>query len=261
MMTGYLTAMPDARRAPNGEYRETTRSDHVLIAGDDPETREVIGRYLEENSFPVVTVSSRAGIQHHLATTEPRLFLLDSQLGSDELDILREIRSHSNAPIILMMRHPPNEVDAVIALELGADAYMVKPVALRKLLAVVRAILRREEMARLGRAREPEPGGYKFEGWRLERRRRQLFDPRGVPVPLTNGQYALLVAFLDAPNRPLTREYLLQATRMHEDIFDRSVDVQVTRLRRKLEPNPGSPKMILAQRGVGYLLTCDVERY
>jgi two-component system OmpR family response regulator len=259
MMTGYLAEMPDARRASNCEM---TGSDHILIVDDDPETRGVIGRYLEDNRFPVVNVSSRSSVQRHLATTEPRLLLLNLRLGSDDgLDILREIRSNSDVPIILMMGHRPDEADTIIALELGADAYMVKPVALRKLLALVRAILRRQEMARLGRAREAERGGYIFEGWRLQRRSRQLFDPCGVPVPITKGQYALLVAFLDAPQRPLTREYLLQATRVHEDIFDRSVDVQITRLRRKLEPDALSPKMILAERGVGYVLACDVARY
>ncbi len=261
-MTGYLIAKPDAERAPASESRETTRADHVLIVDDDPEAREVIGRFLEDHGFSVVAVSDRASARRHLAITEPRLVLLDLRVGPDDgLDILREIRTHSDVPIILMMGRRPEEPDVVIALELGADAYMVKPVALRKMLALVRAIFRRQEMEWLGRSRQSERGGYKFEGWRLERRGRQLFDPSGVRVPLTKGQYALLVAFLDAPQRSLTREYLLQATRVHEDIFDRSVDVQVTRLRRKLEPDPASPKMILAQRGIGYVLVCDVERY
>jgi two-component system OmpR family response regulator len=262
MMAGYLFAMPDAGRAPAGASRETTKADQVLLVDDDPERREEIGRYLDGHGFSVVTLFDRASVRRHLALSEPRLILLDLRMESDDgLSILKEIRTHSDAPIISMMGHRPEETDVVIALELGADAYMIKPVALRKLLALVRAIMRRQEMEWLGRARESERGGYKFEGWRLERRGRQLFDPCGAPVPLTKGQYALLVAFLDAPRRSLTREYLMQATRVHEDIFDRSVDVQVTRLRRKLEQHRDSRKMILAQRGVGYVLACDVERY
>jgi two-component system, OmpR family, response regulator len=194
--------------------------------------------------------------------TEPSLVLLNLRLGKDDgLDVLREIRSRSDVPVIIMIGHCPDEADGVIVLELGADAYVAKPVALRELLAQVRAVLRRQELARLGRGREPERGGYKFEGWRLECCGRQLIDPRGVPVPLSKGQYALLVAFLDAPQRTLTRDYLLQATRLHEDVFDRSVDVQVMRLRRILEPDPAAPRMILTQRGIGYVLACKVERY
>jgi two-component system, OmpR family, response regulator len=116
-------------------------------------------------------------------------------------------------------------------------------------------------MARLGRGRELERGGYRFEGWELRRRERQLIDPHRMPVSLTKGQYALLIAFLGAPHRPLDRKYLLQATHMHEDVFDRSVDVQVARLRRKLEPHATSPRLILAERGVGYVFACNVERY
>jgi two-component system, OmpR family, response regulator len=262
MTTGYLIAMPAAGRAPASRPHGTMRTAHVLVVDDDPETRDDIGRYLEGHGFSVATVPDRARARRHLAMTEPRLIVLGMRVGPDHgLDILREIRSNSGVPIILLMDDRPDEADAVIALEAGADAYMVKPVSLRKLLAVVRAILRRQQMERLGQSREAERGGYKFEGWRLERRGRRLFDPCGTLVPLTKGQYALLVAFLDAPQRSLTREYLLHATRVHEDIFDRSVDVQVTRLRRKLEPSPDSPKMILAQRGVGYVMTCDVERY
>ena len=262
MMTGYFTAMSDAGQTPNSGRRAATRAGYVLIVNDDAETREVVGRYLEDHGFSVVTVSSRASVQRHLAMTEPCLVLLDLRLGQDDgLDVLREIRSQSNVPIIIMSGHHLEEVDRVVGLELGADDYIVRPFGLRELLARVRAMLRRQEMARLGRGREPERGGYKFEGWRLERRGRQLIDPRGVPAPLSKGQYALIVAFLDAPQRTLTREYLLQATRVHEDIFDRSVDVQVMRLRRILEPNPASPKMILTQRGVGYVFGSNVERY
>jgi DNA-binding response OmpR family regulator len=111
------------------------------------------------------------------------------------------------------------------------------------------------------RTRDTERGGYKFGGWQLDRRSRRLIDPEGQPVALSKGEYALLLAFLDAPERPLSREYLLQATRLHEDIFDRSIDVQVLRLRRKLEANPKAPHVIKTERGVGYVFAIPVEQH
>jgi two-component system OmpR family response regulator len=251
---GQTTLRSKSRDAP-------TAGQAILIVDDDPQTREVIRRYLEDYSFSVTAASSRMGVQRDLASINPSLVLLDLRLGQDDgLDVLREIRSRSDVPVITITDDAPDAADRVVALELGADAYITKPVPLRELVALARAVLRRQEMGRLRRGRDAELGTYKFAGWRLERRTRQLIDPNGGPVPLTKSQYALLVTFLDAPRRPLTREYLLQATHTNDDIFDRSIDVQVNRLRRKLESDPSSPKMILTHRGVGYLLACDVER-
>ena len=116
-------------------------------------------------------------------------------------------------------------------------------------------------MGRAARAHNPERGGYRFDGWQLERRVRRLLDPNGTPVALSKGEYALLLAFLEAPQRPLSREQLLQSTRMHEDIFDRSIDVQVLRLRRKLEVNASAPRVIQTERGVGYIFALPVEPF
>jgi DNA-binding response OmpR family regulator len=116
-------------------------------------------------------------------------------------------------------------------------------------------------MGRAARASDPERGGYRFNGWALHRRGRKLVDPNAVAVPLSKGEYALLLAFLEAPQRPLTREYLLQATRVHEDIFDRSIDVQVLRLRRKLEVDPSAPRVIQTERGIGYVFALTVEPF
>ncbi len=135
----------------------------------------------------------------------------------------------------------------------------LKPFSLRELLARLRAVLRRQEMERVARTRDPERGGYRFEGWQLERRGRRLFDPNATPIALSKGEYALLLAFLEAPQRPLSREHLLQATRIHEDIFDRSIDVQVLRLRRKLETDPSAPRVIQTERSVGYVFTLPVQ--
>jgi len=153
-----------------------------------------------------------------------------------------------------------DEIDRITSLELGADDYIVRP-SLRELLARARAILRRREMARAARTRDPEGGGYRFNGWQLERRTRRLVDANGMPVSLSKGEYVLLLAFLEAPQRPLSREHLLQATRVHEDIFDRSIDVQVLRLRRKLEVDPSAPRVIRTERGIGYIFALPVQSF
>jgi len=122
-------------------------------------------------------------------------------------------------------------------------------------------VLRRQEIGRAARARDPERGGYRFDGWQLDRRSRRLVDPTATPVALSKGEYALLLAFLESPQRPLSREHLLQSTRVHEDIFDRSIDVQVLRLRRKLEIDPSAPRVIQTERGVGYIFALPVEPF
>jgi DNA-binding response OmpR family regulator len=160
-----------------------------------------------------------------------------------------------------MTDHQSDEVDRIVGLELGADDYILKPFSLRELLARIRAVLRRHEMGRAARARDPDRGGYRFSCWRLDRRARTLLDANEAPVPLSKGEYALLLAFLEAPQRPLSREQLLRATRIHEDIFDRSIDVQVSRLRRKLEPATNAARVIRTERGVGYVFALPVEPF
>ncbi len=164
-------------------------------------------------------------------------------------------------PVIVTTAHPLDEVDRVLVFELGADDYLLEPFVLRELLARLKAILRRQETGRLMLERAPNRGGYVFEGWRLERRSRRLIKPNGTTVSLSKSEYALLVAFLDSPQRPLTREHLMQSTRQHEDIFDRSVDVRVRRLRQKIESDPSAPKLILTERGIGYVFAAAVEQY
>jgi DNA-binding response OmpR family regulator len=122
-------------------------------------------------------------------------------------------------------------------------------------------VLRRQEAGRAVSGRDTERGRCKFGGWQLERRTRRLTDPNGTEVALTKGEYALLAAFLEAPQRPLSREHLLQTTRVHEDIFDRSIDVQILRLRRKLETDASAPSIIRTERGVGYVFALPVERF
>ncbi|ULL00210.1 response regulator [Bradyrhizobium sp. I71] len=235
---------------------------HVVVVDDDPALRQMVMKYLEEHNVPTRAACNRSELKHHFEAGRPSLIILDLRLGQDDgLDVLREIRSHSDVPVIITTGHRPDEIDRIVGLELGADDYIVKPFSLRELLARVRAVLRRQEIGRAARGRDPERGGYRFNGWKLERRGRKLIDPSQAQVPLSKGEYALLLAFLEAPQRPLTREHLLQATRIHEDIFDRSIDVQVLRLRRKLEVDPSAPRVIQTERGVGYIFAVPVDPF
>ena len=233
---------------------------HVVVVDDDASFRQMVVRYLEDHNMPTKPASNRTELNRHFTGTVPSLIILDLRLGQDDgLDLLREIRSHSDVPVIITTGHRPDEIDRIVGLELGADDYIVKPFSLRELLARVRAVLRRQEMGRAARTHNPERGGYTFDGWQLERRGRRLVDPNTTPVSLSKGEYALLLAILEAPRRLLSREHLLQATRIHEDIFDRSIDVQVLRLQRKLETDPSASRVIQAERGVGYVFALPVQ--
>jgi two-component system, OmpR family, response regulator len=170
------------------------------------------------------------------------------------------VRSNSDVPVIIITGHRRDDIDCVVGLELGADDYLTKPFNLRELLARMRAVPRRFDTGHAAPARETERDRLRFSGWQLDCKTRRLIDPDGAAVPLTKGEYALLIAFLDAPERPLSREHLLQATRVHQDVFDRSIDVQVLRLRRKLERDPSAPRVIQTERGVGYMFAVPVER-
>jgi two-component system OmpR family response regulator len=234
----------------------------ILVVDDDAELRRMLVNYLEGQSMRVLSASNREEMSRQFAAREPNLVLLDLRLDKDDgLDVLRDIRSRSDVPVIIMTGHRRDEIDRVVGLELGADDYVTKPFGLRELLARVRAVLRRNDFGRAASEHEPASGGFRFEGWELDLRAHRLLNPEGATVPLTKGEYALLVAFLNAPGRPLTREHLLQATRVHEDVFDRSIDVQVLRLRRKLEADPSAPRAIQTERGVGYRFSLPVQQY
>ena len=198
--------------------------------------KHMLVNYLEQHDMSVTSAMQRQDVVRLLATAEPNVIILDLRLGQEDgLDLLREIRSRSDVPVIITTGHRRDEIDRVVGLELGADDYLVKPFGVRELVARIRAVLRRREAGRVAVQREAEQGRYRFGNWQLDRRLRRLTTSSGTPAVLTKGEYSLLTAFLDAPQRPLTREHLLQATRVHEDVFDRSIDLQILRLRRKLE--------------------------
>jgi two-component system, OmpR family, response regulator len=253
-----MASSPSSDPIQDGGDRQAT----ALVVDDDPALQRMILDYFVDNNIRTLSASGRVEVAGLLATHEVDVVILDLRLGiEDGLDLLREIRMSSDVPIIIATGHRRDEIDRVVGLELGADDYVTKPFNLRELLARVRAVLRRLDRGRAAPPRDPDRGGYQFSGWRLNLRARRLTDPGGVQVALTKGEYALLVAFLDAPQRPLSREHLLQATRVHEDVFDRSIDVQILRLRRKLERDPSMPQFIRTERGVGYVFAPSVQRF
>src|SRR5712664_2355820 len=156
---------------------------HIVVVDDDPALRQMVTRYLEEHNVPTKSASSRNELNRLFQETHPSMIILDLRLGQDDgLDLLREIRSYSDVPVIITTGHRPDEIDRIVGLELGADDYIVKPFSLRELLARIRAVLRRQEMGRAARANDPERGGYRFNGWLLDRRGRKLVDPNAAPV-------------------------------------------------------------------------------
>jgi len=237
------------------------KSPLCLVIEDDSTMRHLVTNYLEDHDIRAISISRREEAAALLARNQPDLIVLDLRLGQDDgLDLLREIRAISDVPVIITTGHRRDEIDRVVGLELGADDYITKPFGLRELLARIRAVLRRREAGQAAAQRELDKGRCGFGAWQLDRRNRRLTNSHGEAVALTKGEYALLIAFLDAPQRPVSREQLLQATRVHEDVFDRSIDVQVLRLRRKLEGDPSAPSIIRTERGVGYVFTLPVER-
>jgi DNA-binding response OmpR family regulator len=230
----------------------------ILVVDDDPTMQNMLAEFLNGNGMRVAIASNGRELDEELKA-HPSLIVLDLQLGhEDGLDLLRTIRRASDVPVIIVTGHRREEIDRVLGLELGADDYLTKPFSLRELLARVRSVLRRRTVTPDSERRKARRR-VRFGPWELDRVDRQLMREGAEPVSLTKGEYALLHAFLEAPHRPLSREHLLHATRVHEDVFDRSIDVQILRLRRKLETDPGAPQVIETMRGVGYVFRAAVE--
>lgn len=234
---------------------------HVLVVDDDPAMREMISDYLGNQNFRVTAVPDGEGMSRVLRDGSVDLVILDMKLGNEDgLDLMRRFGSPPDAPVIIVTGHRLDEADRVVGLELGADDYITKPFSPRELLARVRAVLRRSQAA-LRRSRDKDKQvRYGFAGWELDMRTRRLTSPAGEVLALTNGEYNLLIAFLRSPQQVLSREQLLAASRVHdEEVFDRSIDVQILRLRRKLEANPSEPTLITTERGAGYMFTASVD--
>ncbi|MFD1951516.1 winged helix-turn-helix domain-containing protein [Sphingomonas arantia] len=227
-----------------------------ILVEDERECDRIVS-YLPNCRWTSVGVGAR-DLGHQLTNGQHSLITINTRLRSrDALDVLREIRSRSHVPVIMYDANRDDVVYAVVGLELCADDVITGTLNLKELAAHARAVLRRQELARLNS--EPLPGGYLFNGWEMRHAERTLVPPEGTPVDLTKGKYGLLAALLAAPCRSLARIHLLRATRTHDDIFDRSVDVQVLRLRGKLSISPGGTDPIRTERGFGYRLEANVE--
>ena len=235
-----------------------SRTPHILIVDDDPKIRRGLAKFLIEQGVRVTAAADGREMDGKLAAASIDLVVLDVMMpGEDGLSLLRRLRSETRLPVILLTA-VAGETDRVIGLELGAEDYVCKPFSPRELLARIRVVLRRAEHAS-GIAREKEANVLMFEGWRLDLRARTLASPSGTHVELTTGELDLLQAFVEHPNRLLTRDQLLDLARGRASLtVDRAIDVQIMRLRRKIEADPQHPTLIKTVRNGGYIFTPEV---
>ena len=235
-----------------------SRSSHILVVDDDREIRSLVARFLEQHKFRVTAVADGRSMLQAIDASRIDLIVLDLMLpGEDGLTLCRKVRAEASTPII-MLTAIGGETDRIIGLELGADDYLAKPFNPRELLARIRAVLRRSAaLPASGRQRGTR---YEFDGWRLDVTRRELISPEDLIVPLSAGEFELLTAFVERPQRILSRDQLLDLTQGRSAVpFDRSIDVLVSRLRRKIERDSQQPLIIKTVRNGGYVFTPKVE--
>jgi two-component system OmpR family response regulator len=259
-MTSAANNPTDAAGGPLSGPPVAPENAHILLCDDDPEIRKLLTALLRDNGFRVTPIADGRDVERQVSTAVADLLILDLMLpGIDGLSICRNLRTYSTIPI-LMLTAKGTETDRIVGLEMGADDYIGKPFSPHELLARVKALLRR---ARMGAHEITRPSGraFYFEGWQLDTLRRELRNPQSVIIDLSAGEYDLLLTFLEAPNRVLDRDYLIEVTRKKTlEGFDRSIDVQVSRLRRKLEHGEGDDTLIKTVRGAGYMLAAEVRR-
>ena len=231
----------------------------ILMVDDDLRMRELLQRYLGEQGFTVKAVSDATEMNAALALEQPDVLVLDLMLpGEDGLAICRRLRASGNAMPIIMLTARGDEIDRIIGLEMGADDYLPKPFNPRELLARINAVMRRQVLVPPS-APVPEADNISFGEFIFDPSTRSL-SRNGTPVPITSGEFALLKVFVDHPRQPLSRDRLMQLARGRElDVFDRSIDVQVSRLRRLIEPDPTHPRYLQTMWGFGYVFVPDGE--
>jgi two-component system, OmpR family, response regulator len=233
------------------------RQPRILIVDDDGQIRQLLAGFLKENGLDVVLARDGVDMRAAVAANSFDLIVLDLMLpGTGGLELCRELR-RTNAVPVIMLTAKGDETDRIVGLEVGADDYLAKPFNPRELLARIKAVLRRSGGSETASARQ----GYTFDSWRADVLRRELVNPGGVLVDVSGGEFDLLLAFLESPNRVLSRDWLLEAARHRTaDVFDRSVDVLVSRLRRKIERGGNGTEVIKTVRGAGYLFMPKVSR-
>jgi two-component system, OmpR family, response regulator len=233
---------------------------HILALDDDADIRKLLSDYLSGQDFRVSAVARGREMLHILESEPVDLLLLDLRLpGENGMELARRVRELSQLPILILSGQS-DEADRVMGLELAADDYMVKPFSPRELLARIRALLRRTQTSGVVSFHDEQVRAYRFAGWELNLRLRRLTSADGSTIPLTNSEFSLLCAFLTGPQRVLTREQLLERSRLHSlEVYDRSIDVTILRLRRKIELDPSNPALLTTERGVGYIFNCAVS--
>jgi two-component system, OmpR family, response regulator len=231
---------------------------HVLFVEDDADIRGLVARFLGDHGYRVSVAADGREMDRVLAVSRIDLLILDIMLpGEDGLSLCRRVRASSALPVIMLTARG-SEIERIVGLEMGADDYLSKPFSTHELLARIRAVLRRAA------AVSPVPAHHRrsrlrFAGWLVDLGSRRLQSPDGARVPLTSGEFELLVAFCEHPRRVLTREQLLDLTHGRPAVaFDRSIDIQVSRLRRKIEADPKDPGFIQTVRSGGYIFTPEV---
>jgi two-component system, OmpR family, response regulator len=236
----------------------------VLIVDDDGQIRQLLAGFLKENGLDVALARDGVEMRTALSGQAIDLVVLDLMLpGVGGLDLCRELRRTSSLPVI-MLTAKGDDTDRIVGLEVGADDYLAKPFNPRELLARINAVLRRSRGD--GGPTAASRSGYAFDGWRVDVLRRELINPEGALVELSGAEFDLLIAFMESPNRVLSRDWLLENARNRmADVFDRSVDVLVSRLRRKIEQGGDAvqesrPDVIKTVRGAGYLFMPKVTR-
>jgi len=232
---------------------------HILLVEDARDIREPLARYLREHGYRATTAPDSAAARKVLKGAAIDLLVLDIMMpGEDGLSLCRSIRETSQIPVILLTARG-EEVDRIIGLEMGADDYIAKPFSPRELIARVTAVLRRTQ-ALPPRQKPPGAERIRFGEWTLDTGQRELIGPDGMALPLSSGEFRLLTALLERPKIALTRNQLLDLTKGRDaEVFDRSIDNQVSRLRRKIEQDPKNPRYIKTVWGGGYMFTSDVE--
>ena len=232
---------------------------HIVALDDDADIRKVLSEYLGGQDFRVSAVARGQEMLSILESEPVDLVLIDLKLpGESGLELARRVREMSRVPILILSGQSA-EADRVMGLELAADDYVTKPFSLRELLARIRALLRRMQGANSEGLLHEQVRAYRFAGWELNTRLRRLTSASGRLIPLTNSEFSLLCAFLAAPQRVLTRDQLLERSRLHSlEVYDRSIDVTILRLRRKIESDPSNPAMLTTERGAGYIFNSAV---
>jgi DNA-binding response OmpR family regulator len=233
---------------------------HVLVVDDDVAMRALIAEYLSEYAFRVTGVPDGQSMRNALKESVVDVIVLDLKLPSEDgMSIARELRAQSNIPIVMITGRQA-QADRIIGLELGADDYLTKPFDPRELLARIRTILRRAHAFPRSGPEKQGARAYRFAHWELDLRTHRLTSPTGERVDLTHAEFELLTTFLAAPRHMLTRNQLLEMSRGYDDeVYDRSIDVLILRLRRKIEIDPARPVLIKTERGVGYFFDSNVE--